>query len=45
VAATRRHTQYPALVEYHARIAAIPSIKAYLEGPKRVSQVNGNKLG
>jgi hypothetical protein len=32
-------------VEYHAKIAAIPSIKAYLEGPLRLERVNNNNLG
>jgi hypothetical protein len=32
-------------VAYHAKVAALPSIKAYLEGPLRLAQVNNNNLG
>ena len=36
---------YPSLVSHHDRIAAIPQIHAYLNGPKRCEKVNGNGLG
>jgi hypothetical protein len=32
-------------VAYHAKVAALPSIKAYLEGPSRPEKVNGNGMG
>lgn len=38
-------SQYPELVEYHARIAELPGIKEYLAGPKRLPAINANKLG
>jgi hypothetical protein len=37
--------QYPALVDFHAKVAELPGIKAYLEGPLRLAQVNNNNLG
>jgi hypothetical protein len=37
--------QYPGLMAFHAKVAALPNIKSYLEGPKRPAAVNGNSLG
>jgi hypothetical protein len=36
---------YPELVSHHSKIAAIPSISAYLSGPQRLAKVNANNLG
>eukprot|EP01026_Neomeris_dumetosa_P014733 TRINITY_DN1542_c0_g1_i6.p1 TRINITY_DN1542_c0_g1~~TRINITY_DN1542_c0_g1_i6.p1 ORF type:complete len:252 (-),score=24.59 TRINITY_DN1542_c0_g1_i6:228-983(-) len=36
---------YPELVAHHERIAAIPEIKSYLEGPQRLEQANNYGLG
>jgi glutathione S-transferase len=36
---------YPNLLAYHARIAAVPEIKAYLAGPQRFPKINNNGLG
>ena len=37
--------QYPDLVAYHGRIAALPGLKEYLASSDRPEQVNGNKMG
>lgn len=37
--------QYPELVALHGRVAALPNVKAYLEGPLRLQKVNNNNLG
>lgn len=37
--------QYPNLVALHAKVGAIPEVKAYLESPLRPAAVNGNGLG
>ncbi|KAG1657223.1 hypothetical protein FOA52_011511 [Chlamydomonas sp. UWO 241] len=39
--AEQMKAQYPELMAYHDKIAEIPSVKAYLEGPRRQPQVNG----
>lgn len=37
--------QYPELVALHGRVAALPNVKAYLEGSLRLQKVNNNNLG
>lgn len=37
--------QYPELMAFHSKFAALPNIKAYLESPKRVNKINANNLG
>jgi hypothetical protein len=32
-------------VEFHTKVAELPGIKAYLEGPLRLAKVNNNNLG
>jgi glutathione S-transferase len=36
---------YPDLAAHHAKLAAVPGVKAYLESPLRLSKVNNNGLG
>lgn len=38
-------TAYPDLAALHDRFAALPGVKAYLEGPLRLPRVNNNNLG
>ena len=35
----------PAMAAVHDTFAAIPSVKAYLDSPRRLSKVNHNGLG
>lgn len=37
--------EWPALAAHHAKIAAIPEIKAYMSSPRCFAQVNNNGLG
>lgn len=36
---------YPDLAAHHDKFAALPGVKAYLEGPLRQPKVNNNSLG
>ena len=37
--------RFPSLAAHHDRIAAIPTIAAYLASPRRQAKINGNDLG
>lgn len=37
--------EYPELAAHHAKVAAVPGVKAYLEGPQRLEKVNNNGFG